>query len=127
MTTWVDAKTPTTWKWVAVVVGFVAGTGLATSPVYVALGKLQGWPLWVVAAGTVITLLATFVLQTYIALAVLVLVSFAFCVNVDNGHVFAWALAWLATGTGALIANSFIVDMSWLYHWSKARDESADN
>jgi small-conductance mechanosensitive channel len=127
MTTWVDSKTPTRWKWAAVVIGFLVGIALACSPIYVGYAKLHGWPMWVVALGVVITLLATFILQMHVALVVLALASFAFCANVSSGHMLAWALAWIATVIGALVAHGFLVDMSWLYHWSKVGGESAAN
>lgn len=127
MTTWVDTRTPTKRKWIAIAFVFFIGVGIAAAPVYFGLSQLHGWSLWAVAMGVVITLLATSILQTHVALACLVLASFAFCVNVNNGHVLAWTLAWLATAIGALMSHSFLVDMSWLYHWSKDHDSSADN
>lgn len=127
MTTWVDTKRPTTWKWVGVIAAFGVATAIAFAPAYLGLASLHGWSLWACCLGVVITLVAFFVFQTFVVLALLVMASFAFCVNVNNGHILPWAFAWLATAIGALFANSFLRDMSWLYHWSKARDTSADN
>jgi hypothetical protein len=123
---WVDTKTPTQWKWVVVAVGCLAGVVLAAAPIYVGFKGLHGWPFWVVVAGVVITLLSTFVLQSNVVLTVLALASFAFCANVSSGHMLEWAFAWLATSFGALVAHSFLVDMSWLYHALKVSSASTD-